>query len=58
MKFYIPMRCPGCGEIQFSRILHPFEDHVEEESWQGCKWIKCDVCGERLVLPRNAIIKE
>jgi phage FluMu protein Com len=58
MKFYVKYRCPSCGDCQFTKIKSPFEDHIEEENFAGCKWMRCDQCNEVVVMPREAIIKE
>ena len=55
-RFYIPMRCPNCGETQMSEIDNPLalsSDTLYFKHSLTVKWAECTVCGEIFPLPRN-----
>jgi hypothetical protein len=61
MKFYIPLRCPNCGESQFTKVQRSdYGDNASQypETSFEIKWCKCNTCSEIVPIPRSHIIKE
>jgi uncharacterized Zn finger protein len=58
MKYYVPMRCPNCGEIEFSVIKRPPFEECDKKVITVLKWVQCNMCMEVFPLPRQHIIKE
>ena len=58
MKYYVPLRCPNCGQDDFSKISRPEFGETDKKVITVLKWAECNTCGEIFPIPRNHILKE
>ena len=58
MKYYVPLRCPNCGDTAFSNIKRPEFEECDKKVITVLKWLECNQCGEIFPRPRNHIVKE
>lgn len=58
MKYYVPLRCPNCGETEFSVIKRPDFEEIDKKVITVLRWAECNRCSEIFPIPRNHIIKE
>lgn len=57
--YYVPLRCPNCGETNIKSIIPPSELVSETNQYQkllNLKWGQCNVCGEIFPIPKTAKI--
>jgi ribosomal protein S27E len=55
-KYYIPIRCPNCGETHHTLVDNPIGDAADRKRYTfslTVKWVECNICGEIFPLPRD-----
>ena len=55
-KYYIPLRCPNCGETNMTETDNPLaqsRDTLYFKHSLTVKWAECNICGEIFPMPRN-----
>lgn len=55
-RYFIPLRCPNCGETTIKEIDNPLAQTADTLYYSHSltvKWGECNICGEIFPLPRN-----